>query len=253
MSWRVVAASAAGTSHAVTDTPCQDSCWAEVDERAPRAPILSMFVADGAGSAERGGEGAETAVAEASRFMEEKLSKPEFGLGDDFAVELISQVRDRLYRDAERAGMKARDFACTFIGLVSTDQGSVVMQVGDGAAVVDAGAGLELAIVPAMGEYANMTYFVTEEDALQKLVTRSYPGAVSRAALFSDGLQRLALNLATSLPHEPFFAPFFKVLGAQDAPERDALEQALLRFLRSDAVNERTDDDKTLALAVRPE
>ncbi|RYG95931.1 MAG: protein phosphatase 2C domain-containing protein, partial [Alphaproteobacteria bacterium] len=125
--------------------------------------------------------------------MEEKLSEPEFGLGDDFAVELISRVRDRLYRDAERAGMKARDFACTFIGLVSTDQGSVVMQVGDGAAVVDAGAGLELAIVPAMGEYANMTYFVTEEDALQKLVTRIYPGAVSRAALFSDGLQRLAL------------------------------------------------------------
>lgn len=35
-------------------------------------PLLSMFVADGAGSAERGGEGAELAIEAAAAFVAKK-------------------------------------------------------------------------------------------------------------------------------------------------------------------------------------
>jgi hypothetical protein len=62
-------------------------------------------------------------------------------------------------------------------------------------------------------------------------------------------LQRLALNLATNTPHEPFFEPFFKVLSIVGENKEDELTAALVDFLKSERVNERTDDDKTLALA----
>ncbi|TFW05585.1 protein phosphatase 2C domain-containing protein [Oxalobacteraceae bacterium OM1] len=247
---RVVAGSAVGTSHVAAGTACQDSCWAQVDTWPGRGSVLSIFVADGAGSALRGGEGAELAIKAAAEFMQKKLALAEFGLGDDFAVDCVLEVRAALFSEAERTGLRARDFACTFLGIVSSDLGTLIMQVGDGGIVLDVGEGLEVPIIPMSGEYANMTHFVTDEDAVDRLVSRVLNKPVLRAAAFSDGIQRLAIQMATNTAHEPFFAPFFKVLSTATAEQEDQLQQALLRFLNSDAVNDRTDDDKTLALAV---
>ncbi len=180
-----------------------------------------------------------------------KLAEPELGFNDALAVDLVVAVRARIYEAAESQGLTARDFACTFLGVVSSRLGTVVLQVGDGGVVVDVGAGLEVPVVPMAGEYANMTHFVTDEDAVNVLVTRLFPEMASRVAVFSDGLQRLALNMATNTAHEPFFTPFFKVLAGASEAQEDELQSALVRFLASPAVNERTDDDKTLVLAVR--
>jgi hypothetical protein len=57
--------------------------------------------------------------------------------------------------------------------------------------------------------------------------------------------------MSTLAVHEPFFTPFFKVLHSVPAEREDELAPLLVKFLASDPVNERTDDDKTLALAVR--
>lgn len=209
-----------------------------------------MFVADGAGSAAQGGAGAELAVQAAASFMAEKLKQAEFGLNDDLAVECITHVRSCMHARAEAEGVAARDFACTFLGVVSSAIGTLVLQVGDGGIVLDVGNGLEVPVVPMSGEYANMTHFVTDENAISVLATKAYSSPASRVAVFSDGLQRLALNMATNTAHEPFFAPFFKVLAISTPEQEDALHGALVRFLSSASVNERTDDDKTLALAV---
>jgi Protein phosphatase 2C len=251
VTWRVVAASETGTSHIENGTPCEDSCWAQVDSTAAGVPVLSVFVADGAGSAARGGEGAELAIQAAAAFVAAKLKLPEFGVADGLAVDCVSAVRARIYAEAEKAGSTARDYACTFLGVISTPQASLAMQIGDGGIVVDAGKGLEVAVAPMSGEYANMTHFVTEDDAITVLITKVFPGPFLRVAAFSDGLQRLALNLAANTPHEPFFAPFFRVLISATDAQEDELQSALVRFMGSPAVNERTDDDKTLALAVR--
>ena len=250
MSWRVVAGSATGTSHTSTGLPCQDSCWAQVDVPAGKTPVLSIFVADGAGSAPHGGEGAEIAIKAAAEFMQKKLARPEFGLGDDFAVDCVMAVRAALFSAAEQERVRAREFACTFLGVISTNQGTLIMQIGDGGIVIDIGSGLEVPIVPMSGEYANMTHFVTDEDAVDRLESRVFSQPVVKAAAFSDGVQRLALQMDTNTAHEPFFAPFFKVLSTATAEQEDQLQDALMRFLNSEAVNDRTDDDKTLALAV---
>ena len=156
-----------------------------------------------------------------------------------------------MYKRQELQGLKARDFACTLLGVISSKLGTMVFQVGDGGVVIDVGAGLEVPIAPMAGEYANMTHFVTDEDAVNVLATKAFQSAAGRVAVFSDGLQRLALNMATNTAHEPFFAPFFKVLASASEAQEDELQAALARFLASPAVNERTDDDKTLALAVQ--
>lgn len=252
MTWRTVHASTVGTSHLAMDQDCDDDCWASVDSAPGRPPTLSVFVADGAGSALRGGEGARLAIQTAAAFIADKLRQAEFGLGDQFAVDLIMAVRANIYEHAEQAGLKARDFACTFLGLVSSYQGTIAFQVGDGGIVLDVGSGLQVPIQPMQGEFANMTNFVTDENALDVLQTKSYDARVSRAAVFSDGLQRLALNMATNTAHEPFFAKFFAVLAASKPEQDDQLQLALANFLNSAQVNERTDDDKSLALAVLP-
>ena len=129
-----------------------------------------MFVADGAGSALKGGEGAELAIQAAADFIDKKLNDGEFGLSDFLSVDLVVAVREKIYAKASTDGLTARDFACTFLGVLSSEAGTLAFQVGDGGIVVDTGEGLELAIVPMSGEYANMTHFVTDGDAVQRHV-----------------------------------------------------------------------------------
>jgi hypothetical protein len=250
VTWRLVYASEVGTSHEHTATPCQDSCWAQVDQLSSGEPLLSVFVADGAGSAAKGGEGAELAIEAAAAFIAKKVKQGEFGLSDTLATELVLDVREHVYAAADAASLKAREFACTFLGVLSSTHGTLVLQVGDGGVVLDTGRGLEVAVVPMSGEYANMTHFVTDEDAVALLETKTWPDRALKVAAFTDGIQRLALNLATNTPHEPFFTPFFNGMMKASAEQEDQLHGLLVKFLGSAPVNERTDDDKTLALAL---
>ncbi len=250
MNWQFVAASVIGTSHDATGDDCQDRCLAQVEKFQDHPPLLSIFVADGAGSAVRGREGAEMAVEVSAEFIARAYRLPEFVLNDNFAVETVRAVRDRIYAQAEKMGSTARDYACTFLCVLSSSQGTLVMQIGDGGIVLDVGRGLQLFVAPMSGQYANMTYFVTDEDALDVLVAKVFPDRASKVAVFTDGIQRLALNMNINTPHEPFFEHFFKVLSTTTSEQEGQLQSALINFLNSECVNQRTDDDKTLVLAV---
>ena len=72
---------------------------------------------------------------------------------------------------------------------------------------------------------------------------------LDKVAIFSDGIQRMAMNMATNTAHTPFFTPFFKTLQGATYEQEDHLKVKLTQFLSSSAVDERTDDDKSLAFA----
>lgn len=249
MTWRLVAASVKGSSHAAGDLPCQDSNWASPSEGQDANPVLCAFVADGAGSATRGGEGAELAMAAAAKFLKGRLAQEHFTADEAVLVACLEAVRNKISQVAEAECLTSRDYACTFLGAVSTASESALIQIGDGGIVVDVGQGLDMPIIPMSGEYANMTYFVTDEDALARIQTRSFSAALQRLAIFTDGIQRLAVNMSTNAPHSPFFQRFFEVLSHASVEEEDKLHEALHVFLSSGPVNERTDDDRTLVLA----
>lgn len=244
MTWRVVAASAAGTSHVAHDAACEDRCLALIDP-----PGLLLAVADGAGSAARAAEGAELALNGLAAFW--RALDGIDHLDAALAAELIRAARAGILDRAAVDGLSPRHFACTLLAVIATPTASLALQIGDGAIAVDAGAGLELALTPMTGEYANMTCFVTDDDALERLQVRVFDTPLVRAAVLTDGLQRLALDLSLGVPHAPFFAPLFDTLAGAAEDSLPDLSAALTRFLDSRAVNARTDDDKSLALAVR--
>ena len=59
-------------------------------------PLLSVFVADGAGSVSQGGEGAMLAVNEAMAYMSQKVQGGELGLNDVLATNMVLTIRQRL-------------------------------------------------------------------------------------------------------------------------------------------------------------
>lgn len=250
VSWRVAAASMAGTSHVASGRTCEDSCHALVRTTPRGSPVLAMFVADGAGSAAFGGEGARLAVDSAAQTLEVRLAQLDGPPDATVMADVLAGVRARIEAASEARARSPRDFACTFLGVLSTPAATLVMQIGDGGIVLDVGEGLELALAPMSGEYANTTRFVTDDDALAAMATRTYPHPALRAAVFSDGMQRLALDIATLRPHQPLFARLFDVMRSVTPSQEGELHAALVRFLDGREVNERTDDDKTLALAV---
>ena len=250
MTWRVISASEAGTSHLERSVPCQDECQAGVGSTPSGSHVLWAFVSDGAGSAPYGKDGAFIATNEAADFTAARIHQGEIEPCGSFAHECFCAVRAAIDTEASVRALVPRDLACTFLGVISKSTGTLVFQVGDGGIAVDVGEGLEVSVPPMAGEYANMTNFATDHDAEAVMAIKTYPAQVRRAALFSDGLQSLVMDLASNTPHLPLFTALFGVLESAGTESEETLNYALRRFLLSAAVNERTDDDKTLVLAV---
>ena len=100
-----------------------------------------------------------------------------------------------------------------------------------------------------MGEYANTTRFLSEDDYRQHLRVEIVDRQVFELAVLTDGLQMLALDIAGAKVHDRFFTPLFETL--RNAADMADLQTSLLQFMDSKRVNERTADDKTLILATR--
>jgi hypothetical protein len=250
-SWLVVGASVQGVSHKKLNMPCQDA----QDYQVLPNGVLIVVVADGAGTAERSDEGARYAASEARRTLVIALeeSQPEDPSGwDDLLRCAVKQARQVLVYLADEQGDPLRSFASTLTLAVVSEGFLAVAQLGDGAVVAgSAEGGLFAATQTQRGEYANETYFLTQEDALEQVQVAVYDMPVDRLAVMSDGLLRLALNVSTNEPHAPFFEPLFAFTAS--AQEAGQPGEKLAAFLDSERVRARTDDDKTIVLAVRAE
>ena len=133
----------------------------------------------------------------------------------------VVAIRQHICQAAEAKGVPPRDFACTLLGAVVGAKAAAFFQVGDGAIVIRDGDGFHPVFWPDAGEYANMTYFVTDEDALvhlrRKIWLSSRESSLpDEVAMFSDGLQRLALVYESQTAYKPFFEPMFGTLRKAD-------------------------------------
>lgn len=170
-------------------------------------------------------------------------------LSEDMPARWLLEIQNRLASVAAEISTTPRDLASTLLGAVVGPLDALFLQIGDGAIVVDADGSYEPVFWPQAGEYAGTTHFVTDSSAEANLMTQRLSRGVSKIAMFTDGLERLALRFASREAHAPFFEPLFAALNNSDDPE--SLADPLSVFLNSAAVNERTDDDKTLLLALR--
>jgi hypothetical protein len=247
--WRVVGASVAGTLHQKLDLPCQDAhAW-----RILPHGLIAISLADGAGTVNRAADGATRAADCAVEVLAESLSQglPQDAAGlEDLVMEAFLQARQSLVALAEAEALPLNAFATTLTCVAAAADWLAVGQVGDGVVVVGERDGdLVLAAEPQRGEYVNETCFLTMETSLDQMEVRVENRPVDHLIIMSDGLSRLALNLPVYKPHRPFFDPLL-AFAAQTHDSALAAQQ-LAAFLTSDRVCERTDDDKTLVLAVR--
>jgi hypothetical protein len=163
--------------------------------------------------------------------------------------EAFESAQQALSALAEREDLAVRSLATTLTCTISADGFFTVGQIGDGSVVVKTGQDELLAVtLPQRGEYANETFFLVQEDALEHLQIQVLHQPVQALAVLSDGLVRLALQLPANQPHGPFFKPLFSF--AATSVDAVAAQQQLEAFLDSERVSARTDDDKSIVLAV---
>jgi hypothetical protein len=247
--WRHISASVPGTSHQRTGAPCQDyNDIAELDG----GRLLLLVCSDGAGSGARSELGSEVAC----RTLRDEVTRFA-GLGGNVedvtretATEWLQVIREKLQMQADAVGLTPRELACTLVAALIGSDSAAFFQIGDGAVVV-ATTEQEHQVVfwPEQGEYANTTFFVTGPDAADRLRVEIRSGRLRDVALFTDGLQHLALRYDSRTAHSPFFTPMFIRLRTEN--DWQALVGPLSAFLGSEAVSNRTDDDCTLVLASR--
>jgi len=126
------------------------------------------------------------------------------------------------------------------------------MQIGDGfLAVRPVDGDLQLLFTPDKGEYINETTFITSSNAFEEMQVKVLEKPCSFICASTDGLEKVAINFKDWQPFPPFFNPLEEYM--KETVETHEDDQYIIDFLNSERLNARTNDDKTLLLALLTE
>ena len=260
--WIPSCACETGVSHIAAGQPCQDAAAYRtvpygMQKKRPYTVILA--VADGAGSAERSGEGSQLAVNTALDIIESEL-RPRRGKRPrrrgtrnlkKFLNSAFTGATEAIEKKAKQDGADVRQYATTLLIAIAVDDVVAAGQTGDGAIVARIGdQEYRTLIVPQRGRYRNETTFITEPDSVPQIMAKSKT-AVNRIALFTDGLEGLVIAQADGSPHAPFFDGIFRWIEMQNG-DRASIEAGLTRLLNDPKTRNKTHDDLSIAVACRP-
>jgi len=213
--------------------------------------VIIAVISDGAGSAKFAKQGSTITcrtISEAARNHFKSTSSPPT---DEDIWGWVDQAREIISLSAERMVASRRDFSATLVAVIASDTETITLHIGDGAAVCNFDGQWTVPSWPAQGEYASTTFFVTDDPAPELRITR-LPIRANALALFSDGIERLVLRFADETVSASFFDKLCTTVRSRGrAGASDNLNAALRRYLDGPAINERTDDDKSLIVAVR--
>lgn len=247
--WRCISGSVRGPSHSKSGAPCQDSHLTRELSRLGEGSLVAC-VADGAGSASMSQDGSalacETIVELATELFDSTGGSFET-LTSEVAMAWTREAHERIERLAELRKEKIREYATTLCVACLSPGHAAFWQIGDGAIVVRRNGVFGVVFWPQSGEYANSTMFLTGEHFEQHVEYQAASGEFEDIALFTDGIERQALSFEGQTPHPPFFTPLFGAL--RSAADPAALNPELARFLDSESMKSRSDDDKTVVLA----
>jgi len=251
--WTVFSASAIGKRNLEQGAAGQDASHCVVTD-----DVLVAIVCDGAGSVREGRTGSQFIA----RMLAEQLSStlqaernlPEVQAEGCARLETtirsaIEAVRTRLADLAAAHQLTLHDFSCTLLGCVASPGGGCFFHIGDGFAIQQSAAGDSVLSLPENGEYADETYFVTDENWKDhlRLTPLLAPERGCVIGLMSDGTAPFAVNRARSGFFRPFIDPIAAYLRKATAPNGN---EALRNLLESPRACEISADDKTLLLAL---
>ena len=119
-------------------------------------------------------------------------------------------------------------------------------QVGDGCWVLRCNSTIGCVTWPESGEFVGQTVFATSRSAGKYIQMARLPSDLDMLVGFTDGIERLALDIAAMSPSPAFFLPLAR--GLKELGQGS--ENALRAFLKSDRVCSATDDDKSVAAII---
>jgi len=250
--WRVFSASATGKRNLDQGAPGQDASHCVVID-----DVLVAVVCDGAGSVPEGRTGADfmvhsladqlSSALRADRSLTEAEADRRASL-EATIRSAIETVRGRLAALAASRSLTLQDFSCTLVGCVASASGGTLFHIGDGFAIQQGAAGNSVLSAPENGEFADETYFVTDENWTEhlRLTPLAVPDRGGVIGLMSDGTASFAVNRARSGFFRPFIDPIAAFLLKATVPSGN---EALQNLLASPRACEISTDDKTLLLA----
>ena len=213
--WNYVNISVQGTSHKKREVVCQDSNSCVVVESPNNSKTLISIVSDGAGSAKKSEIGSKLICEKFTEYLKNCHGK---GITiEEISKELITDwlrnFQIELREKAESEGFKTKDFACTFLVAIVGEISACFAQIGDGAIIIKNEEGnYSFMFLPQQGEFANETFFVTDDDATNVLEFVYIEKAINEIALFTDGIQYLVIDFENLNTNEEFFLKLFQWL-----------------------------------------
>jgi hypothetical protein len=243
--WRCLGESVRGTSHVAGGTDCQDACAFRIGDD-QSSSLLIFSLSDGAGSAKYSGIASKLTVQRFCTEVERRQLSPSL-IDAAPVMEICQQIREEIMAEAAKCSCDIREYAATLLAGCVSNTGGWFFQIGDGAIVTRGIDCYHPATWPDNGEYANSTTFLSSPSWEASCQFVHMDGPINEVGAFTDGLQDLILRHAERSVHEKFLSD---LMGAVAQVENVAtLAEPMRAFLDSSAINQRTDDDKTLLLA----
>ena len=254
----VAGATRIGRRHDAEDSPNQDSFRYRT---IPEKQTLIAAVSDGAGSAPKSKLGSSAAVLHAVNVTTDELAK-DATLEDALRSGLEAAI-SAVHRMAERDPRHdVNSYHATLILAAWTPEGVAAIQVGDGAAIVTTTDGPKMLTIPQQGEYANETYFITMSQASDIAFFNQTEDATA-LAIFTDGLQKQAVDFAHKRPHAEFIDDAIAAGTHEHEQTQEGIwssswstnptdaDQRLHDWLCGEQVAQQNSDDTTLIVASR--
>ena len=240
---RLYGASVVGTSHLSTETPCHDNHAYKI---LPNGLGFIACVSDGMGSASHAELGSLTASTFIVEFLEKYL---DVKMTDEEIITLIKEgfieTNDQLHDVANQNEVNIKDLNATLLVFVSFHDRQFYGQVGDCAAIGKIGDSYEVIAKQQRGEYANATFSICNLESIENGIYEKCDKFYPMVSLMSDGIESISISAKDKTVSHLFYDPFFKVFSHENYNQEE-VQKSLERFLASERINKKTDDDKTL-------
>lgn len=244
--WKSLATSLIGLSHERQSKGCQDhSAVLEINPS-----LVVLLAADGAGSAEYGGEGSKCVIQTVRETLRSRLGEEDFNEMDvpELLLRVFAEAHGALEVVAKAADRTLRQYATTLAIAICTPVVVYSAQVGDSVVcLLDKSMCIKPILLPRRSEHVNEVTFLTSEFWKESYEFESFDGEWLMVALQTDGLQWVTLNRGQLF--EPFYQAVHKLVLTADTS--DQAVQELSDQLMTPQVREKCDDDLTLVVTVK--
>ncbi|MFO7031072.1 protein phosphatase 2C domain-containing protein [Limnospira fusiformis CCALA 023] len=253
MQWQAIGCSEIGSGHIKTGIPCQDFCGHQIISN---NQVTIGAVSDGMGSAAHSDLGAKIAVQTTLNY----LNQPDWlnnsineSQAQAFFDELLETVVKEIQTVAKKEGYSVRDMACTLLAFIATPNWLVAMQCGDGLIVIrpQSSQNYQLIFQPQKGEYANEYVPITSASADQYMQVKVIAEPIDFICAATDGIEHISLIKSKQWKaYDKFFEPVETQIMRSHKTEAET-KNIVSDWLKSDDINQRTDDDKTVLLCIQ--